>query len=341
MRLLIITQSVDSSDPQFSFFHRWLQEFAKRFELVHVICLKEGMYMLPANVIVHSLGKEEGESRGKYIRRLYWYALKLAGKYDAVFVHQNQEYVLLAGWLWRLMGKRVYLWRNHWAGSALTDIAVKFCAKIFCTSAFSYTAKFPNNKVMPVGIDTELFSPVKGSHRHETILSLGRIAPSKHLEVIIEALPILRDGGLEIKAHIYGNALYEHQEYEKSLHQRASDLHVDHLVVFHPGVSNAQIPSIYSGHEIFINCSESGMYDKTIFEALACGALTFASSQDYAKAGDARLVFDGTARDLALKVKQYLKFPDMEKEKMRAEGQKLAASQSLATLIERLAEAMN
>ena len=61
MRLLIVTQVVDQNDSVLGFFHRWIEEFAKNCEKVHVICLKESVHNLPENVAVHSLGKESLE----------------------------------------------------------------------------------------------------------------------------------------------------------------------------------------------------------------------------------------------------------------------------------------
>ena len=63
MKLLITTQVVDQNDLFLGFFHGWLEEFAKHFEHITVICLKEGTHSLPENVEVISLGKERGTSR--------------------------------------------------------------------------------------------------------------------------------------------------------------------------------------------------------------------------------------------------------------------------------------
>src|SRR3989338_7648361 len=59
MKLLIITQKVNQEDSVLGFFHSWIREFASRFEEVTVICLEKGVYNLPENVEVFSLGKEE------------------------------------------------------------------------------------------------------------------------------------------------------------------------------------------------------------------------------------------------------------------------------------------
>ena len=131
MKLLIVTQKIDKNDPILGFFHRWIEEFANHWESIEVICLYKGTYSLPENVKVHSLGKEKGESRIKYIFNFYKNIFALRNKYDGVFVHMNQEYILLGGLLWRIFGKNIYMWRNHHSGSILTDIAAFFCKRVF------------------------------------------------------------------------------------------------------------------------------------------------------------------------------------------------------------------
>src|SRR6185369_1642182 len=156
MKLLVFTQALDKKDPILSPYHRLMGEIARNFQSVTVVCLKKGEHDLPRNVEVLSLGKEEGGgrlmSRARYVWRFYKYIF--GAEYDAVFVHMNQEYVLLGGIFWKLMLKPAYMWRNHHAGSRLTDVAAFFCKKVFCTSRFSYTAKYKKTVIMPVGVDT-------------------------------------------------------------------------------------------------------------------------------------------------------------------------------------------
>ncbi len=95
MKLLILTQKVDKNDPILGFFHRWIEEFANHCEQVTVICLAKGKSTLPPTVSVLSLGKEAGQSRLKYLWRFYRYLWRERQNYDTVFVHMNQEYVLL------------------------------------------------------------------------------------------------------------------------------------------------------------------------------------------------------------------------------------------------------
>ena len=185
MRLLIVTQKVDKDDPVLGFFCGWIQAFAKKVDNIHVIALEVGEYDMPSNVSVHSLGKKKGSITGildriKYAINFYKIIFRLRKEYDIVFVHMNQEYVLLAGLLWKIFGKKIMLWRNHAKGSFLTSIAVFWCNKVFCTSPSSYTARFKKTKIMPVGINTDFFKPDVSIRKiPRSILFLGRIAPVK------------------------------------------------------------------------------------------------------------------------------------------------------------------
>src|SRR3989344_8155720 len=211
MKLLVLTQSVDAKDPVLGFFHRSLLELAGRVEEIIVIALYVGKHSLPENVRVYSLGKECGTSRMTRVLRLLRYIVVLRKEYDAVFVHMNEEYVLFGGWLWRMWGKKIYLWRNHYAGSFRTTLAARLSTNVFYTSKDSYTARFANALSMPVGIDTKLFKPNPSvTPPPHSILSLGRIAPSKHIHVLIEAMHQL-DASYTLA--LYGDALPKDREY--------------------------------------------------------------------------------------------------------------------------------
>lgn len=297
MRLLIVTQALDLDDAVLSVYHGWVAELAKHFGTTEVVCLKEGRYNLPTNVHVHSLGKERGAvNRSAYAWRFFSLAWRLRHEYDVVFVHMNQEYILIAGWLWKLLGKRVYLWRNHYEGSLLTDMAASFCTKVFCTSKHSYTAKYAKTVLMPVGVDTVRFSPdTRVARAPHSILFLARMSPSKRPEMLVDALAQLAHGGQVFIASFVGSPLPKDEIYYEELKEKVRSLGLASCVSFYPGISNSQTPDLYRTHEIFVNTSPSGMLDKTIFEAAACGCLSLASSVDWAEQAGADFSFSDAA----------------------------------------------
>src|SRR3989338_7398618 len=284
MRLLILTQKVAKNDPVLGFFHRWIKEFAKNFEKVTVICLEKGGYSLPANVSVLSLGKEDTMIYHSVLRRLYYicrfykYIWQEKDNYDAVFVHMNQEYVWLGWKFWKLLGKKIYLWRNHAKGNILTDLAVLLSHKVFCTSPSSYTAKFKKTVLMPAGIDTDFFRPDPRADRVSgSILCLGRLAPVKK---VLEFVDWLKDRDFKT-ATIAGGALPQDVQYEKDVRDRVAEYGLGNKVKFVGPVTQSEAKTLYQTHETYVNFTPAGSFDKTIIEAAACGAKLVVENPDF------------------------------------------------------------
>lgn len=342
MNVLIVTQAVDTEDPVLGFFARWIEEFAKHTERIEVICLKEGKHALPANVRVYSLGKERSAaSRAAYAIRFLSLAWKLRRGYETVFVHMNQEYIFIAGWLWKLLGKRIYLWRNHYAGSLLTDAAAAFCTKVFCTSHYSYTAKYKKTVLMPVGVDTGRFKPDERIVRKpHSILFLARMTPAKHPETLIDALVAFSRA--DYTATFVGSPLPKDEAYYEGLQKSVRSLSLADQVSFSSAVPNSKTPGLYRANEIFVNTSPSGMLDKTIFEAAACGCFPLTSNRNLTGHIDGRLLFEeGSAEDLARKLSALFLLDETDKRTLR-EGLHLFVERthSLRLLGEKLAHAL-
>jgi glycosyltransferase involved in cell wall biosynthesis len=282
MKLLIITQAVDKKNSVLGFFHGWLLEFSKRFDEVNVICLYEGEHHLPANVSVHSLGKESGGSKLKYLLRFFGLIWKYRGDYDVVFVHMNQEYVLLGALFWKILGKKIFFWRNHPRGDFLTLLAVAFSTKVFCTSRFSFTARFKKTTVMPVGVDTHLFRQMRDIVRiKNSVCMVGRISPIKHIFEGLEAVNYLLRNGEQFSMTIIGDVgeKIEDRKYMDMLMSYISKNNLHPHIKFEKAVTQEDLPKIYSSYAICLNLTDSGSFDKTIVEAASCGAVPVVSNQ--------------------------------------------------------------
>ncbi len=269
MKLLIVTQKVNKTDPVLGFFHRWVEEFAKHYENITVVCLEKGEYELPSNVKVLSLGKEKGWSKFDRLCWFYQYIWDERKNYDAVFAHMNQEYVLLGTPFWKLMGKRVYMWRNHAKGTFMTSVAVFFSDKVFCTSTTSFTAKYKKASIMPAGIDTDYFKPLeRGKKMKNSVLFLGRIAPIKKVKEFVEWI---KEHPEYKKVTIAGEALPKDKSYEKKVLALVKDLGLEDRITFVGSVRQSEALDLYQSHEAYANLTPSGSLDKTILEAASCG----------------------------------------------------------------------
>ncbi|MDD2753544.1 MAG: glycosyltransferase family 4 protein [Candidatus Portnoybacteria bacterium] len=352
MKLLILTQKIDKNDDLLGFFHGWVAKLARHFEKITVVALGVGDYELPLNVKALSLGKEKLEignwkleiiKKLIYLKNFYWYIWRERNNYDAVFIHMNQEYVILGGWLWRLLGKKIMLWRNHPKGDLWADLAVYFSDKVFCTSRFAYVAKFKKTQIMPVGVDTDFFKPeAAGEKIPFSLLFFGRLSPIKKPEVFIEALRILKEKNTNFTAKIVGNAPARDKKYATVLKQKAEEYGLGDSVKFEKGVPYRLAPAVFNQHEIFVNATPSGSFDKMIFEAMACESLVLASNknleailpQDLA----AELIFkEGDAADLAAKAEALLNLPTARAEEIKKQLREIVVSrQSLEKLMAEL-----
>lgn len=277
-RILILTQTIDKTDRELGFFHAWATEFAKHSDPLTIICLKRGEYDLPKHVKVLTLGKEsmseykQSKKRIRYIYRFYKYIWQERNNYDSVFVHMNEEYIILGFLLWKILGKKITLWRNHLQGTAFTRLAVALSQRVFCTSPKSFTAQFDKTKIMPAGVDMGLYRKSSTLPTPRSVLFFGRLSPVKNVHVFIEAINALDSNGFDFHADIVGSpANPEDFEYEKTLHKLGDNLVSKNKLTFKKGVAHEETATLYGHYSLYVNLTPDGSFDKTMLEGMASG----------------------------------------------------------------------
>lgn len=281
MRLLFITQKMDKNDSVLGFVGGWIKEFCNYFDSIRVVCLEKGKTDVPVGVEVFSLGKEGGRSRFKYVINFIRYIVRNRNEYDGVFVHMNPEYVILGGLFWRLWGKRTLLWYNHSAGGLKLRLASFLADRVLHTSPYAASALSAKSRMMPVGVDTEVFKYLGTGHNGSSprkILSLGRLAPIKGVHLILEAVALL-SRTKDIRLTIVGDALPKDKNYKESLLLRAKEVDLAERTEFVSGQPDRlKVAEIMSRHEFFVNASPAGLFDKTVFEACLTECIPIVSS---------------------------------------------------------------
>lgn len=313
MKLLLLTQKVDPADPNLGFMTQWISAFSEQFETITVICLERGSWNPPANVSVFSLGKERKASRAAVVMNFYRLIWEHRKEYDGVFVHMNQEYMLLGGILWRLWRKPSVLWYNHTLGGILTKVAMMIARAVCHTSPYSYTAGTRKSRRMPAGIDTNLFKKDFPEMKPESILYVGRIAPLKKVDILLEAADILTSRYINFTLDVYGNARPEDSAYHRALQEKAKEI-TGSIVSFHSGVPNTETPALYSRHRAFVNLTPKGNYDKVVLEAMACEAIPVVSSIAFADIIPKEFIFkEGDIQSLADRLQFVFTLPGAER----------------------------
>ncbi len=358
-KLLILTQVMDKKSSTLGFMTRWVEELSKQYQSIVVICLYAGEYTPPANVRVISLGKEAFEkkfleknslgkkiiTRIKYLARFYRFIFAERNHYDKVFVHMNDEYVILGGMFWKILGKKIYLWNNHYSGGLMKELAGKLCEKVFYTSKFSYTAntkKFPNGMQMPVGVDVESLKKGEVFEVPEnSLLFLARLDPSKKPEIILKALKRLKDEGVSFTMDfVGGTSVDKFPTYEADVKKLCTELGLDDKVRFVGAVPSTETYKYYLSHDIYINVAKSGMLDKTIFKGLAAGCLPITTSIDFNEMiGEEFMVLQDNVDSLVEKLNHAISLSKEEKKKRVKTMQDLVIGKhSLDTLVKKISQ---
>ena len=146
--------------------------------------------------------------------------------------------------------------------------------------------RVPTGKVdvVPAGVDLEMFRPL-GRDESRRLLGLGgerlilavaqRIEPLKGLDVIIEALPLMDDGG-ETRFLVVGGDENSAGEVAR-LQGVAAELGVEERVTFAGAVSQNELPAYYSAADVCVLPSYYESFGLAALESLACGTPVVAS----------------------------------------------------------------
>ena len=339
MRLLVVTQVVDVNDPVLGFFHRWLEELARTCESVEVVCLYKGTHTLPSNVRVHSLGKEEGKQPALvYAFRFLSYVWRRRKEYDRVLVHMNPEYVLLAGVLWNILGKRTVLWYTHKRVDMKLRIATALVTNVCTASPESFRLKTPKLLVMGHGIDTGTdMNSVRDVPSR--IISVGRIAPAKNLDLILDVFELLREQSVSYVGELIGGpATPEEVVYARRIEERARAL----SVTYHGPLPHAEALKLLTGASIFVSASSTGSVDKAVLEASAAGVVPLFVSEAFETAlGVAELRMPLEAQAFAREIETVLASPQKLEQYAQAVRARVQEKHELTSLIPRLVRVLD
>ena len=286
MKLLVITQKVDRNDQLLGFFVNWLNRLSDKFERMTVLCLEKGDFSLSDNVTVISLGKERHLPKLAWLFNFYRFIFQLRKDYDAVLVHMNPIWMVLGGICWRLMGKKNYLWYTSGGVTFKLKLAEKFTHVVLTASPESFRVFSQKVVITGHGIDTDLFKPAANPQEKSgrlKILSVGRIAPVKNYEVLIEAAKTLRERGFDFGVNMIGEAPTEKDRiYERKVKNSIKNLKLESYFVFLGKINIQKLPFYYQTHDLFVHLSKTGSLDKSLLEAMASG-IRVLSSNDWSR----------------------------------------------------------
>ena len=281
MHLVILTQVLDRDDAVLGFFHGWCESFAGHVDRLTVFAQRVGRVELPDHVDVRSLGKESGGGRWTMLRRLLagLASLRGASRPDAVLAHMVPKFVLYAAPLCKTRGLPMYLWYTHKGVDRNLRMAVPMVRRVFTASAESFRMQGQERRVVVTGhgIDCEHFAPGSDPRRVD-VLAVGRLAPSKAQDEMLEALTRLPDTP---RVEIAGDILLPGDvPFRDELHAYAAE-RLPGAVTFLGAVSWPEVADAMRRARVLINTSRTGSLDKVVLEAMASGTLPLTCNESF------------------------------------------------------------
>jgi glycosyltransferase involved in cell wall biosynthesis len=269
--LVFICQAVDQNDPIQASTVCWIEEFSKKpqVEQMTVITLRKGTFAPLGNVEVRAI---KGGNRLVTLARFYGEVVRAVFRgIDCFFIYQGGPYPVLLLPFKLLMGKPIYHWKAHPYVSPMMRFSARFCdTKVFTSTYNAFPLQLPNVRVVGQGIDTTQFR-IKPLPKTGDLVTVGRIAPVKRLDVMLKALAQCNHRyGTSYRLDIYGPTLKMNDEYREYLHALVEQLDLSAFVSLCGAVPQHQLPDILNRYCLFLFFCK-GALGKAAVEAMACG----------------------------------------------------------------------
>jgi D-inositol-3-phosphate glycosyltransferase len=149
-----------------------------------------------------------------------------------------------------------------------------------------YAAHASRIATIPCGVDTDLFTPGDraearrrlGLDDRPVLLWVGRIAPIKGLDTLLDTVARLREGGQEMRLLVVGGDADEPTSgHETSLRQRIARLGLVDSVRFVGSQPQSVLPLYYAAADLTVLPSYYESFGMVALEAMACGSPVIAS----------------------------------------------------------------
>jgi len=286
-RLLLFNLMTDADDSNLGFTTDWINALAEHCASIDVLTMEAGRLAVADNVRVYSVGKEKGYAEGHRALEFYRLLFRLLRqrRYAVCFAHMMPLFAVMGAPLLGLWRVPIVLWYTHKAVSFKLRLAEKVAWRVVTASPESFHIPSRKTRVIGHGVDTQLFVPPSAPSGDESFVavSVGRIAPVKNLETIIDAVhKLAQDSALPgLRLRIIGEAAPGDEAYDKCLREQIAACNLENVVEFAGAVSHERIVAIYQQADVMVNTSKTGSIDKAVLEAMACALPVITSNEAF------------------------------------------------------------
>lgn len=284
MKILIFANKFDEDDDLLGFFVGWVVGLARNFERVTVITQYAGRHPSLENLAVFSLDKERTKSRPARLIDFYRYLWGLKNDYDTAFIFMAPAWAIAVWPVLKILRKKTVLWYAVWKDSLKLRLATLLSDKVVSSVSRAFPFKTKKLILAGQGIDVSYFRPDESRRDPNRILFLGRISAIKRIEILLEALKMIKSVSPAIYDRITvdivgGPSPEKNSEYLDELKTLASNSGIAEKLRWMGKVSHRNVLPYYQKAGIFVNLTPTGSFDKTMLEAMACGDFILASNK--------------------------------------------------------------
>jgi glycosyltransferase involved in cell wall biosynthesis len=205
---------------------------------------------------------------------------------DVVFSHMQLQYLLAAFPACALFRKPAVQWYAYGHRSPELYIVHALAKRIVTSTRDSYP--LPANRkvtILSQGVDFDQFAlPPEPYHGPATVISVGRIEPSKGVHTLIEvAANLINRPGLEkvVFRWVGMEVRYAPPDYRQQLEELVARYGLENRFIFAGPASYREMPALYHASSVMVSLSETYSLDKVVLEALACGLPAIATADVY------------------------------------------------------------
>lgn len=281
MKLLIFNYSMNSTNQVFSHQRKIALELAKFFDEIDIVTSENYTEGPIGNIEIFSTRWKMGRT----IRNLIvFYAvtipLLLKHRRGIVFSHMTDVQSALIAVPCRILGIRHVLWYAHRSSSFYLRICYPFLDVLSTSTEGSCPISGGKVVVLGQAIDASIAERISAPPRFppKSWYHVGRIDPSKNIEVIIRAIKTLNERNQGVELHFYGapssKKFLNYYQNLKTIHEQ------DEWISFHGHLNSYDLPEVASLHDGFIHAFW-GSLDKSLVEAIMLRRIVVSANPEY------------------------------------------------------------
>ena len=268
-KLVFVTQQVDPDHPALAATIPKIAALARRLDEVVVLADSAVPGALPANCRVRTFGAGSKAGRGLRFERAL--AGELRQRPLGVVAHMAPVFAVLAAPLARPLRVPVVLWYTHWHASPTLRVAARLVNAIVTVDRRSFPLDSSKVHAIGHGIDLSEFECVsREPHEGLNVLALGRYSEAKGLDVVLRALRLALDRGLDVRLEAHGPALNDAERAERAeLERLVAELDLGGRAILGDAVPRSELPALFARSDVLVNNMRAGAPDKVVYEAAA------------------------------------------------------------------------